>query len=136
MIVATMVSCTSHPCREPRLPELDKTVKREMVIGPNGVAMPVEPPSKPSITADGNETIRARVYKSDGSRQCEKRPGIALDVMERELAGIVVHNREKRKDGLMHIQICGSPSGMINLFEIDAGFVKQAEQRGFKRLED
>ncbi len=77
-----------------------------------------------------------RVYKPDGSRQCEKKPGILLDTMERELAGIVVQGRDKRKDGLMHIQVCGSPSGMINVFEIKANFLKQAEQRGFKRLED
>lgn len=137
VLAMALSACTSHPCREPRMPELDKTVKPLVVLGPNGVPMPVEPPPKLTTTSDSNgETIRARVYKPDGSRQCEKSAGIALETMERELAGFVVHNREKRKDGLMHIQICGSPSGMINLFEIDASFVKQAEQRGFKRWED
>lgn len=79
---------------------------------------------------------RLRIYKPDGSRQCENRGAKSVETMERELAGIVVYAREKRKDGLMHIQICGSPTGMINIFEIDSTFLKQAEERGFKRLED
>ena len=83
-----------------------------------------------------SQQARVRVYKPDGSRQCESSKGQAVDIMERELAGIRVYSREKRKDGLMHIQVCGSPTGMVNLFEIDFGNLKQAEERGFKRFED
>lgn len=141
LVTTGLVACSSRPCREPRLPELDKT-KTAAIVSLDGDASSTSDVPRAteaaSSSALGNEgTVRrSRVYKPDGSRQCERRAGIALNVMERELAGIVVHTREKRKDGLMHIQVCGGPTGMINLYEIDSNFVKQAEQRGFKRLED
>lgn len=122
--------CQSHPCREPRMPELDQT----------GSARPATAPSASVASASKtpgseNAPLRLRVFKTDGSRQCDKRGGTALDVMERELAGIPVYAKEKRPDGLMHIQVCGSPTGMINLFEIDQTNLKQAEERGFRRWE-
>lgn len=104
-----------------------------------GTPKPVTPPvAAPAVRPLPPPTLpaRIRVYKPDGSRQCENRPGKAVEVMERELAGIAVHAREKRKDGLMHIQVCGSPTGVVNLYEIDSSFLKQAEERGFKRFED
>jgi len=131
--------CSSRPCREPRLPELDKTKTATSLLesdaSSSAVANPTPTTTAASPAVDGI-VRRSRVYKPDGSRQCERRAGTSLEVMERELAGIIVHTREKRRDGLMHIQVCGGPTGMINLYEIDTSFVKQAEQRGFKRLED
>lgn len=129
-----VAACASHPCREPRQPELDKT---KATSAGNSASATITTPAADSNSDDGSTAQnRVRVYKPDGSRQCEKRGAQSVEAMERELAGIVVHSREKRKDGLMHIQICGSPSGMINLYEIDASFLKQAEERGFKRLDD
>lgn len=126
-------ACQSHPCREPRAPELDQT-------GPAKVAAATPPVKNNDAGAkNSGETAnlpqRLRVYKSDGSRQCDKRGGVSLEVMERELAGIPVYGKAKRSDGLMHIQVCGSPTGMINLFEIDLTNLKQAEERGFRRWE-
>ena len=134
VLIATSfaVACANHPCREPRQPELDQTKSAPGAVTPATITSP----SKPVKNGDASHVTRVRIYKPDGSRQCEKRGAQTVEVMERELAGIVVHSREKRKDGLMHIQICGSPTGMINLYEIDASFLKQAEERGFKRLED
>lgn len=122
--------CASRPCRQPRAPELDLTVKQ------------APPASGTSATEDGgalasdNAPLKVRVYKSDGSRQCERRGGKSVEATERELAGIPVYHREKRSDGLMHIQVCGSPTGIINIFEIDSSNLKQAEERGFKRWEE
>lgn len=134
-----LAACSSRPCREPRLPELDKTKTAasvsDEVDSASVTAIGTSPNAAGESASDGT-VRRVRVYKPDGSRQCERRAGISLEVMERELAGIIVHTREKRKDGLMHIQVCGGPTGMINLYEIDAAMTKQAEQRGFKRLED
>ncbi|HRK07359.1 MAG TPA: hypothetical protein PLZ57_06285 [Pseudobdellovibrionaceae bacterium] len=79
---------------------------------------------------------RVRVFKADGSRQCDRKPGMSVEVMQRELAGISVYNQEKKPDGLARIQLCGSPSGMINVYEIDRQSLKQAEERGFRRLEE
>ncbi len=74
------------------------------------------------------------VYKPDGSLQCEQRKGVATEEMEKQLAGIRVISRDKRHDGLMHIQACGTPTGMINVFEIPEASLKDAESKGFKLL--
>lgn len=134
LFVLVFSGCAAHPCREPRAPELDQTKK---VAGSPVANVAAEDLKKAAESPTPAADARVRVYKPDGSRQCETRKrGKALEVMERELAGIKVYAREKRTDGLMHIQICGSPTGMINLFEIDSTFLKQADERGFKRLEE
>ena len=127
-----VVACASHPCREPRQPELDQTKAPASGLSPATITSPAKAVKNNGAPSEA----RVRVYKPDGSRQCEKRGAQSVELMERELAGIVVYSREKRKDGLMHIQVCGSASGMINLYEIDSSFLKQAEERGFKRLDD
>lgn len=130
LTLALLGGCQSHPCREPRMPELDQTSAARPAVAPsNGTA------GTSKMSGAENTPARLRVFKTDGSRQCDKRSGVALDVMERELAGIPVYAKEKRADGLMHIQVCGSPTGMINLFEIDQTNLKQAEERGFRRWE-
>ncbi len=116
------------------MPELDQTQARtseaKTSAGANiGTATQ-------SGSPDETGPLKVRVYKSDGSRQCEKRTGRSVESMERELAGIPVHHREKRSDGLMHIQVCGSPTGMINIYEIDSSNLKKAEERGFKKWEE
>jgi hypothetical protein len=136
MLCFAHVGCSSRPCREPRAPELDRTkAPVTSSVAPKADAPAAVDVTSGKVHADGAPYL-IRIYKADGSRQCEKKSGIPLDIMERELAGIVVKSRDKRNDGLMHVQVCGSPSGMINVYEINAEFLKQAEQRGFKRLEN
>lgn len=74
------------------------------------------------------------VYKSDGSLQCKAAVGIPVAEMEKQLEGINVYSRDKRPDGKMHIQVCGSPTGMINVYEIPESSLQEAEARGFKKL--
>lgn len=146
MVTGCNTACSSRPCREPRAPELDLTKKPTRATNPPlGAETPLaisaqsplqNPVGQNEALSDRRQPPRVRVYKPDGSRQCETSKGQAVDIMERELAGIRVYSREKRKDGLMHIQVCGSPTGMVNLFEIDFGNLKQAEERGFRRFED
>lgn len=95
-------------------------------------AKPLEPtdataPSKPT-PAD-----RVLVYKYDGSLQCGMGKPVALDVMAKELGPITIFSSIKKPDGLMHIQVCGSPTGMANVFEIPAKSQKAAEGKGFKK---
>lgn len=61
--------------------------------------------------------------------------GLSPEEMEKQLSGIRVFSRDKRSDGLMHIQVCGQATGMINVFEIPVANLKEAEGRGFKKLE-
>lgn len=142
LIAATLsAGCESRPCREPRDPDLDQTKVPAAASSTNGsstsgAGTTIDPKSSALQNADGSTATRVRVFKPDGSRQCGKRGGKTVEVMERELAGITVYSREKRSDGLMHVQICGSPTGIINVYEIDLNTLKQAEERGFKRFED
>lgn len=73
------------------------------------------------------------VFKYDGSLQCKKGKAIAPETMAKELQGIPVYSSVKKSDGMMHIQVCGSITGMANVFEIPAAALKQAESRGFKK---
>ena len=78
---------------------------------------------------------RVFVGKADGSLQCGMAKGRALEDMEKDLQGIQVFSRSKRPDGKMHIQVCGSATGMLNVYEIPASSLKDAERRGFKKFE-
>jgi hypothetical protein len=76
---------------------------------------------------------RVLVYKYDGSLQCGMGKAVSLDAMAKELSGIPIHSSVKKKDGLMHIQVCGSITGTANVYEIPAANLKQAEGKGFKK---
>jgi hypothetical protein len=136
MTALALVACSSRPCREPRDPSLDQTQARSGLAKAALSSAPEDKSRGLSAGADTNAPLRSRVYKPDGSRQCEKRGGNSVELVERELAGIPVYQREKRSDGLMHIQVCGSPTGMINIYEIDSSNLKKAEERGFKKWEE
>lgn len=129
LVFGTSFGCASRPCRQPRAPELDQTIKQPAI--PSSATS-----SEGGSGRNDNTPLKVRVYQSDGSRQCERRGGKSVETTERELAGIPVYHREKRSDGLMHIQVCGSPTGIINIYEIDSSNLKQAEERGFKRWEE
>ena len=96
-----------------------------------GTAVPVDAggdaASKPTL----NE--RVLIYKYDGSLQCGMGKAIPLETMAKELSGIQIFSSVKKRDGLMHIQVCGSITGMANVFEIPTKNLKQAEAKGFKK---
>lgn len=72
------------------------------------------------------------VYKEDGSLQCGKGKAVSVTEMQKELGSIVVLNAENRPDGLMHAQVCGAPTGRINVYKIPAQNKEQALKLGFK----
>lgn len=96
-------------------------------------AKPVEAPAASAVETKASDKDRVMVYKYDGSLQCGMGKAIALDVMAKELQGIQILSSVKKRDGLMHIQVCGSITGMANVYEIPAKFQKQAEGKGFKK---
>lgn len=81
-------------------------------------------------------TSWVRVYKNDGSKQCGMGVAITPKEMSKELRdrGIKVKSMKKQNDGLMRIQVCGSPTGMINVFEIQESNIKSAESAGFRKF--
>ena len=78
------------------------------------------------------------VFKHDGTIQCDKSPGLALDSMEQELrsAGIKVLSSLKGFDGREGIALCGAPTGQINIYEILSSDVSEALRLGFKQLSE
>lgn len=137
-------ACANGPCRQLRNPELAKTAGAAPTAAQP--AAPAGATPSPNLTSPNlkggavsdSATTQERtvfVYKPDGSLQCGMGKAIPVEEMEKQLSGIRVHSRQNRPDGLMHIQVCGSPTGMINVYEIPATALKEAEGRGFKKLE-
>ena len=73
-----------------------------------------------------------KVYKPDGSLQCNQGKPISLKEMEAELKDIKVLSSDKMHDGMMRIQVCGQPTGMNNVFEIAETDIEKAKLFGFK----
>lgn len=71
------------------------------------------------------------VAKADQSKQCDAASGVSLSEMEKELAGITIYSTAKKPDGLMHITLCGSETGMFNVYEIAETDAQKAKSFGF-----
>lgn len=78
-------------------------------------------------------TQRVFVYKADGSLQCGQGKKISLDDMKKDLKDIKVYSSENKSDGMMRIQVCGAPTGMANVYEIDQKDLAAALKLGFKK---
>ena len=112
-----LLGCSTTHCK--RAPEQDQTQK---VVAPeqvDGIA------AKPSG--------KVFVFKYDGSLQCGMGKKIPRDVMAKQLKKIKIYSSESKYDGMMHIQACGSATGMTNVYEIDAKDQSEAEKLGFKK---
>lgn len=88
--------------------------------------------SKEVPMAAAATTERVKVYKSDGSLQCGQGKQISLAEMQKELKGIHVYSSINKNDGMMRIQLCGSPTGNHNVYEIDRKDLEAALKAGFK----
>lgn len=98
-------------------------------------AKPVEPAPPATVQPEPRPNDRVLVYKYDGSLQCGQGKAVPVETMQKELAGITVFSKVKKPDGLMHIQVCGSGTGVANVYEIPAKDLKKAEGKGFKKWE-
>lgn len=110
------LACTSGQCRRDGTPVMAndnaKTISEEQLA---------------------NEVIA--IGKSDNSLQCGYNVGITLESMANELEGITIIKSEKQHDGLMRIQSCGAPTGMMNVYNIYRKDAKKAVTLGYKILE-
>ncbi len=75
---------------------------------------------------------RVKVYKADGTLQCNQGKQISLSEMAKQLSGIQVFSQSNLNDGMMRIQVCGAPTGQCNVFEIPKTELKKAIGLGFK----
>jgi hypothetical protein len=116
--VLGMVSCAQGHCRRSK-----DTPKVSVPEGADAAAAT-------KTDAKGEHIF---VYKYDGSQQCKKAKGLSVEAMQKTLKDIPVFSATKKSDGQMHIQVCGSITGMANVYEIHSEDAKKAESLGFKR---
>jgi len=75
---------------------------------------------------------RVKVYKPDGSLQCGQGKAVPLADMQKDLKEIKVYSSFNKNDGMMRIQVCGSPTGNSNVYEIDRKNLEAAVKLGFR----
>lgn len=130
MALAGLFACAAGPC------------KNEMRGDEGSAPLGFAPnPNKPEVTMSDRETPsyqRLLVFKFDGTLQCQGDKAIPLETMQKELtdAGIQVFSAKHQSSGFMMTQVCGSPTGMINLYEIPKRDLDKAQALGFKEWMD
>lgn len=88
---------------------------------------------KAVMQTPANPSDRVRVYKYDGSLQCGKGKAVSPeDMQKKDLKDIQVYSAANKSDGMMRIQLCGSPTGKANVYEIDRSQLSESKKRGFK----
>lgn len=116
--VAFLLGCSSGNCRSQNKDKEERNLLTQNAL---------------SKIENENPTEKVRVYKLDGSLQCDQGQPKNLEAMGKELGGIKIYKSMNKNDGIMRIQKCGSPTGMCNIYEIDAKDLVQAQKAGFKQ---
>lgn len=73
-----------------------------------------------------------RVYRYDGTLQCGMGKRISIEEMQKDLKDVPIISSAHLNDGLMRIQLCGSPTGDANVYEIDEVHLEKAKSLGFR----
>ena len=115
MTVVFLIGCTNKPCKIEDRNEINMNANQK------------------STSQVKDLTKRVFIYKLDGSVQCETAGKIPLDVMRKELSDIEVYSSENKHDGMMRIQVCGTPTGFCNVYEISESDLEKAIKLGFKK---
>lgn len=79
------------------------------------------------------------IFLADGSLQCgTKQESDLISEMQTTLNvnNIQIYNSYKSTDGLMQAQMCGAPTGNINIFTINKRDLNQATKLGFQRVNE
>lgn len=79
------------------------------------------------------DVSRVQIQQPDGSLQCQPNSGTPLEQMHAQLtdAGIEVYSARNMSSGMMVPAVCDTPTGRINVFEIDADALDAARDLGF-----
>lgn len=121
VLVLALGACSTKSCKDMKHAD-DSTVKAAPIDADREAAM------KTTTSAD-----RVKVYKPDGSLQCGMGKVIPLPEMQAELKGVPVYSSANKNDGMMRIQVCGSPTGNCNVYEIESKDLEAALKAGFKQ---
>jgi len=82
---------------------------------------------------EGADTQTVAIYKADGSRQCEPGSGTSVAEMAKTLinADVPVFASRSDHDCLVRAALCGTATDAINIYEIPAERLSQAQDFGF-----
>lgn len=116
-IIIALAGCSTGNCRS-------KQIQAEQ-------AGPEVQPKENKLLPDPTVTERVRVFKANGSLQCSQGKSIDPATMAKELKDIPVYKSAMESDGKMRIQMCGAPTGNVNVFEIDKTNLDRALGFGF-----
>lgn len=115
--------CATGNCRAPAQEEAKTKMSQK-----SGEVLPATRPPTDTTAPDA----RISVFKYNGARQCGVGKATAIDEMAKELTGIKILSSSVKNDGLMHIQVCGGPTGQANVYEIYQVDLDKAKKRGFQ----
>lgn len=116
-IVFSFVGCTTGNCRS-------QQIKAEQAGGP---VTPKENKLLPNL----NVGDRVRVFKPNGSLQCGQGKSVDATIMAKDLKDIQIYKTSVENDGKIRIQMCGAPTGNVNVYEIDKTNLESALSLGF-----
>ncbi len=85
------------------------------------------------VGAQVNNVDGVWLQKEDGSLSCEPDRAVSLEAARAELEknDVKVLAQQKGNDGQMHIQMCGAPTGNLNLIQVSKDDVSKAKELGF-----
>ncbi|MGZ3744010.1 MAG: hypothetical protein ACXVB1_17530 [Pseudobdellovibrionaceae bacterium] len=98
---------------------------------PASVSNPTSPSGDAAMKPE-SKLDKVKVFKPDGSLQCGQGKATPIAEMQKELKDIKVYSSMNKNDGMMRIQLCGSPTGNANVYEIDRSQLEAAIKLGFK----
>lgn len=107
MSIFVLAACSTKPCREVNMTGVPENIQAT------------------------NTAKNILVYKYDGTKQCGEGQETTLDAMSRQLRDIKIISMSKKHDGMMRIQVCGSPTGHANVYEILDTDAAKAKSYGF-----
>jgi hypothetical protein len=87
------------------------------------------------VACGGSSDATVEVLKSFGSVQCSG-GGTTLSALEAQLtgAGIAVLRSSCGADGVLHPTLCGSPDGLVGIFDVSEAQLAAAEALQFAPL--
>jgi hypothetical protein len=119
-----LAGCTTGNCRE----QSQKSAQSKMAEK----SVELEQTSAPEVQAGAAKDSRVFVYKYNGVLQCNMGKKISTEKMAEQLSGIKVYSSAVKSDGLMHVSVCGGPTGQANLYEINGADLEKAKKLGFQ----
>lgn len=114
----SLIACSHGNCR-------DRQAKAETTT-----AVETTPPLESQVKT--SQADHVKVYKADGSLQCNRGQALTPAAMQSQLGDIHVYSSANKNDGLMHAQVCGSATGRVNVYEIDRKNLSSVLKKGFK----